>query len=127
MADLLARAKAEGWKRAVVTNTPRLNAHAMLEAIWLEAYFDVIVIGEECPRSKPDPYPYQEAMRQLDVTPNRAIAFEDSPSGTRSARSSGAFTVGIRSSLSDHALRQACAQLTIDDFTDPALGRLLGA
>lgn len=122
---LVARAVTEGWPRAVVTNAMRLNAEAMLEAIGLRDAFDVIVIGEECPRGKPDPYPYQEAMRQLGVTPNRAIAFEDSPSGARAARSAGAHTVGIRSGLDDHALRQAGAHITIQDFNDPALTQIL--
>ena len=68
-----------------------------------------------------------EAMRQLGVTPNQCIAFEDSPSGARSARSSGAHTVGLRSRLDAHSLRQAGAHLTLPDFTDPALPPLLGA
>lgn len=122
---LVARAVAEDWPRAIVTNAMRLNAEAMLGAIGLRDAFDVIVIGEECPRGKPDPYPYQEAMRQLGVTPNQAIAFEDSPSGARAARSSGAYTVGIRSGLGDHALRQAGAHVTMQDFTDPALPDIL--
>lgn len=122
---LVARAVAEDWPRAIVTNAMRLNAEAMLGAIGLRDAFDVIVIGEECPRGKPDPYPYQEAMRQLGVTPNQAIAFEDSPSGARAARGSGAYTVGIRSGLGDHALRQAGAHVTMQDFTDPALPDIL--
>lgn len=122
---LVARAVAEDWPRAVVTNAMRLNAEAMLGAIGLRDAFDVIVIGEECPRGKPDPYPYQEAMRQLGVTPNQAVAFEDSPSGTRAARRSGAYTVGIRSGLDDHTLRQAGAHVTLQDFTDPALPDIL--
>ena len=97
----------------------------MLGAIGLRQHFEVIVIGEECPRGKPDPYPYQEAMRQLGVTPDQAVAFEDSPSGTRAARSSGAYTVGIRSGLDDHSLRQAGAHVTLQDFTDPALSDVL--
>ena len=64
-------------------------------------------------------------MRRLGVTPNRAVAFEDSPSGLRAARGSGAYAVGIRSSLGDHPLRQAGAHLTLEDFTDPALEHAL--
>ncbi|TNF19915.1 MAG: HAD family phosphatase [Rhodobacteraceae bacterium] len=122
---LVARAVAEDWPRAIVTNAMRPNAEAMLGAIGLRDAFEVIVIGEECPRGKPDPYPYQEAMRQLGVTPNQAIAFEDSPSGARAARGSGAYTVGIRSGLDDHGLRQAGAHVTMQDFTDPALPAIL--
>ncbi|WP_102224538.1 HAD family hydrolase [Acidimangrovimonas sediminis] len=127
LSALLARAEAEGWRRAIVTNAPPANAEATLEATGLARHFDLIVSGAALGRSKPDPFPYQEAMRHLGVTPDRAIAFEDSPSGARAARRSGAFTVGVRSSLSDQDLRQAGAHLTIQDFTDPALEPLLGA
>ncbi|SIS77402.1 haloacid dehalogenase superfamily, subfamily IA, variant 3 with third motif having DD or ED [Roseivivax lentus] len=120
-AALMTRATAAGWSIAIVTNAPRDNAHAMLSALGLSDHAQELVIGGECARAKPDPLPYQEAMRRLGVTPDRALAFEDSPSGARAARGSGAYTIGIRSSLDDHALRQAGAHLTLEDFTDPAL------
>lgn len=122
---LLDRARDEGLGLAVVTNAMRLNAEAMLEAIGLRDRFGVIVIGEECAQGKPHPAPYLEAMRQLDVPPDHAIAFEDSPSGIRAARASGAYTVGLRSSLDDAALRAAGAHQSIQDFTDPAMQTLL--
>ncbi|WP_238366117.1 HAD family hydrolase [Mesobacterium pallidum] len=118
---LIDRSEAEGWSRAIVTNAMRLNAEAMLEAIGERHRFDTLVIGEECARAKPHPDPYLAAMQALGVAPDRAIAFEDSPSGLRAAAASGAFTVGIRSSLDDAALKAAGAALTIQDFTDPAL------
>ncbi|WP_172295715.1 HAD family phosphatase [Pseudoruegeria sp. HB172150] len=127
VASLLERAEAEGWKKAVVTNAMRPNAEAMLEAIGLRRHFEVLVIGEECPRGKPDPYPYAEAMRQLGVMSEQCIAFEDSPSGVRSAAAAGAYTVGVRSALTDEALRAAGARMTIKDFNDPALEPLLDA
>ncbi|SFQ27579.1 beta-phosphoglucomutase [Roseivivax halotolerans] len=118
---LMRRARGAGWAVGVVTNAPRANADAMLGALGLAELVDTLVIGDECPKSKPDPYPYQEALRRLDVSPTLALAFEDSPSGARAARGSGAYTIGIRSSLDDRALRQAGAHLTIEDFNDPAL------
>lgn len=122
---LIDRAKAAGWGLAVVTNAMRLNAEASLSAIGLRDAFETIVIGEECPRGKPDPFPYVEAMRQLGEPPAQCIAFEDSPSGLAAARASGAYTVGIRSSLDDPSLRAAGAQITLQDFNDPALSDIL--
>ncbi|SMX28258.1 Phosphorylated carbohydrates phosphatase [Pelagimonas phthalicica] len=123
--DLVARAQRNNWGLAVVTNAMRLNAEAMLEAIGLSTAFDVIVIGEECPKGKPDPAPYTIAMQQLGVNPDRCIAFEDSPSGMRAAAASGAYPVGIRSSLSDTDLRAAGAQDSLEHFNDPALAHIL--
>lgn len=113
------------WSKAVVTNAPRVNAEAMLAAIGLRDHFSVLVIGDECVKGKPDPEPYQEAMRQLGVVPQDCVAFEDSPSGIRSASGSGAYTIGLRSLLGDDALRAAGADLTIQDFNDAALTAVL--
>ncbi len=124
-AALVERAQAEDWALAVVTNANRINAEAMLEAIGLRAAFEVVIIGEECVRAKPDPEPYLAALRALDVRPEHALAFEDSPSGLRAAAGSGAYTVGIRSGLTDDALRAHGAHATLQDFNDPALEAIL--
>lgn len=122
---LIARAKAAGWGLAVVTNAPRANAEAMLAAIGLRDAFKIMIIGEECPRGKPHPDPYQAGMRALGLAPEHCIAFEDSPSGLRSAAAAGLRVVGIRSSLNDAALRAAGADLSLRDFADPALDAVL--
>ncbi|SFR03727.1 HAD family hydrolase [Poseidonocella sedimentorum] len=121
----LATRSAEGWPMAVVTNAMRANAEAMLAAIGERARFDTVVIGEECPRPKPHPDPYRIAAEALGVAPERAIAFEDSPSGLRSAKTAGCLVIGIASSLSPAALRDAGADHAIADYTDPALPGIL--
>jgi beta-phosphoglucomutase len=125
LVDLLDRADAMGWLRAVVTNAPRDNAEAMLAAIGLRQRFETVIIGDECARGKPDPAPYLAGMQALGVGPDRCIAFEDSPSGITAAAASGALTVGVRSSLDDTALRRAGADASIADFADPILPGLL--
>ncbi len=125
VSDLMDLAAARGWPMAVVTNAMRPNAEAMLGAVGLAHHIDTLVIGEECARGKPDPLPYQTAMDRLGVAPAQCIAFEDSPSGVRAAAASGARTIGVRSSLGDAELRAAGAHITIQDFTDPALGKEL--
>lgn len=118
---LMAWAAAEGAGIAVVTNAPRTNAEAMLAAIGLGPRIHTLVIGEECARPKPDPLPYREAMARLGVTPAQSVAFEDSPSGLRAARGSGAHVVGLSTGLPSARLRDAGAHHVIADFTDPAL------
>ncbi|SPF80351.1 HAD family hydrolase [Pseudoprimorskyibacter insulae] len=124
---LLDLAEAKGWPMAVVTNAPRQNALAMLQAIGLKDRLPTLVIGDECDRGKPAPDPYLQAMNLLGLAPDQCIAFEDSPSGVQAAAAAGAFTIGVRSSLNDAALRAAGAHQTIQDFNDTALAALLGA
>lgn len=119
--ELLDLCDAKGWGRALVTNAPRVNADAMLDAIGLRDRFETLIIGEECERGKPDPAPYLAAMQATGSGPELSFAFEDSPSGMTAARGSGAFCVGLRSSLNDAELRAAGAHMTIDTFDDPLL------
>ncbi|MEM0946251.1 MAG: HAD family phosphatase [Pseudomonadota bacterium] len=120
--ELLSRAGRAGWSVAVVTNAPRMNAEASLDAIGLLGAFDTTVIGEECERGKPDPAPYLHALELLGATPENTIAFEDSASGIASAVGAGLRTIGLTSSLSDEALRAAGAAASIQNFHDTALG-----
>jgi HAD superfamily hydrolase (TIGR01509 family) len=122
---LLDWAEANAVATAVVTNAPRRNALAMLAAAGLAARLPALVIGEECPRPKPFPDPYQAAMSAVGATPSRSIAFEDSRSGIRAARAAGAHVFGMTTGLTPPELLQAGAHQTIADFTDPALWAFL--
>jgi HAD superfamily hydrolase (TIGR01509 family) len=118
---LLDWAELVGAGCAVVTNAPRDNAVAMLAAASLAHRLPTVVIGDECARPKPDPAPYRAAMAALGATPARSVAFEDSRSGLRAARSAGARVFGLTTGLASDELRAAGAHATIADFTDPAL------
>jgi beta-phosphoglucomutase len=118
---LLDWAEAEDVGCAVVTNAPRANAEAMLAAAGLASRLPTLVIGDELARQKPDPLPYREAMRLAGATPSRSVAFEDSGSGLRAARASGAYVFGMASGLAPDELRTAGAHQVIADFTDTAL------
>jgi beta-phosphoglucomutase len=118
---LLDWAERVGAGCAVVTNAPRDNAVAMLAAASLAHRLPTVVIGDECARPKPGPAPYRAAMAALGATPSRSVAFEDSRSGLRAARAAGARVFGMTTGLSPDELRDAGAQATIADFTDPSL------
>ena len=119
--ELLDWAEANSVGCAVVTNAPRQNAIAMLAAASLGHRLPTLVIGAECERPKPDPAPYLAGMKLLGATPSRSIAFEDSRSGLRAARSAGAHVFGMKTGLTADELLGAGAHTAIQDFTDPAL------
>lgn len=108
-----------GLRRALVSNAPRANALFLLER--LELSFDCVVLSEELPAGKPDPLPYRRALEQLGISPDEALAFEDSPSGVRSAVGAGIRTVALTTGHRPEALEQAGAFLSIANFTDPRL------
>lgn len=105
-------------KQAVVTNAPRANAEFMLEALGFTSVFPYVVLAEEAERGKPDPAPYLLALERLNVKSDRAIAFEDSPSGILSATGAGLYTIGVASTHAPQHLLDAGAQIAIADFTD---------
>ena len=125
--DILAWARTNQVPVGAVTNAPRLNAEHMLACLGLEHLIAGVVVGEELPRSKPDPLPYLTGAERLGLPPDRLIAFEDSRTGVRSAVAAGMVTVGLTTGLDAEALREVGATLAIDDYRDPALRRMLEA
>ncbi len=111
-------------KKAVVTNAPRLNAEFMLAGLGLTERFEFVILGEDLPRAKPDPLPYQTAIDRLILQPNEALVFEDSPSGIRAAVAAGIPTVGVASSHDPMMLAELGIKLAIKDFTDGRLQQL---
>ncbi|ABE34207.1 HAD hydrolase, IA, variant 3 family protein [Paraburkholderia xenovorans LB400] len=110
---------------AIVTNAPRQNAELMLNGLGLTECVDLLVIGDELARGKPDPLPYLTGLERLGGTARQAVAFEDSLSGIRSATGAGIYTLGISTGLPPGALRGAGAADVIDDFTAGAVWDIL--
>lgn len=118
---LLRRARAAGLALGVVTNAPRRNAAFMLEVLGLADAFDAIGLGEDAEAAKPDPAPYRAMLARLDVAPGAAVAFEDSPSGVRSAVGAGLEVVGLATTQAPATLLRAGAARVVEDFEDPGL------
>jgi HAD superfamily hydrolase (TIGR01509 family) len=120
-------ADANGVPYAVVTNAPRANAEMMLHGLKLDRRMTQLVIGDELERAKPDPLPYRTGLSKLGATAGKALAFEDSLPGIRSATGAGIATYGMRTGHPDAALLSAGAVAAITDFTDAGLWQRLEA
>ena len=114
-----------GIKKAVVTNAPEDNATYMLKILRLTDTFPTVIMAKDAPPGKPDPAPYQLALARLGVKSKNAIAIEDSAAGIRSAVGAGIYTIGITSSHPAQDLIAAGASMTIEDFNDPQLWKLI--
>jgi beta-phosphoglucomutase len=118
--------KEQGLKTGLVTNAPRKNVDFMLEILELAEIFDAVFVAESDVREgKPDPAIYKLALERLNITPETALAFEDSPSGIRSAVGAGIRTIGIASTHDPQKLYDLGAFKVIPDFTDLSLWSLL--
>jgi HAD superfamily hydrolase (TIGR01509 family) len=127
LAEVIQWATAQGMKQGVVTNAPTKNVYHVLKALHLEETFDQVVIADVLGVGKPDPAPYNHALQAFGLSPNQAIAFEDSPSGMRSAVGAGIPTVGIASTHDPQTLYALGAALVVPNFAAPELWQWLGA
>lgn len=123
--DFLAWVHEQNLKTGLVTNAPRENMEFMLNILKLSNYFDQVVLSDEVGIGKPDPAPYQYCLNQLNILAEEAIAFEDSPSGIRSAIAAGIQTVGVASTHDPNALKELGVFLVIDDFNSSELWQFL--
>ncbi|WP_113888956.1 HAD family hydrolase [Roseiarcus fermentans] len=124
-AALLDFADRLGLERAVVTNAPRANAEAVLAALGLADRLGIVIVGAELERAKPDPLPYLRGLELTGAVAARSVAFEDSPTGVRSAAAAGLAVVGLATSLDERALIEAGALFGVADFADPRIVALI--
>jgi len=97
---------------AVASGARHVEVDAILRGVGLRDAFTAIVGAEDAPRTKPDPAPYLEAVRQLAATgralaPADCVAIEDSVPGIASALASGMKVVGVAHSYPAEKIRAA--------------------
>jgi beta-phosphoglucomutase-like phosphatase (HAD superfamily) len=96
VAQLLDDALAAGCRLAIASTTTAVNIDALLGATLGPRgldMFSVIACGDQVRAKKPAPDIYRLALANLGLTPERAIAFEDSPNGLAAANAAGLRTV----------------------------------
>jgi beta-phosphoglucomutase family hydrolase len=111
---------AKGVRVAVVSSSK--NAEEVLTAAGIRDRFDVVMDGVIAERdglaSKPAPDVFVEGARMLGVEPARSAAIEDATSGARSASAGGfALVVGVDRGVGAEALREAGADVVVDDLS----------
>ena len=102
---------------AAVTNATPKNVEAMLDAIGAAEYFPDPLYGNEVENQKPAPDPYEHALDSLELAGKKVVAFEDSPTGAKSAKRAGCNVMGVATTHPHADLKDAGADYVIDDFT----------
>ena len=74
-----------------------------------------VLTAEDARRSKPAPDCYLAAAERLGADISKCIVFEDSPSGLAAGRASGAFVIGVCTSLAATEIEPLC-DMYIEDF-----------
>lgn len=116
---LIAALAEQGMRMAVVSASA--NASAVLAAAGVADYFTDMVDGVVATalglRGKPEPDPFLEASRRLDVEPGRAVVVEDAVAGIQAGVAGGfGAVIGVDRHSDPATLTEAGATLVVSDL-----------
>lgn len=115
--EFLKRLKTDGLKLAVCSSSR--NAGAALWTLGLMPYFDAVIEGGAVALPKPAPDIFLLGARELSLSPEECIVFEDAESGVVAALAAGMTCIGVGA---DEDL--AAAHLCVTSYSSPALAWL---
>jgi HAD superfamily hydrolase (TIGR01509 family) len=123
--DLLDAVDALGLPRAIVSNS---------RSAWVRRYSAQCGVGDgwstvrcadgDPTRAKPNPALYLAALEELSVQPERALVFEDSPSGVHAAKAAGTKCVAVANPITRN-LDLDEADLRFNSFEHVELSQIL--
>jgi len=116
--EYLAYADEHDLRLGIVSSASKWWIDMHLERLERAHHFDLILAaGPSKERAKPAPTLYLEALAELGLAEDEAIAFEDSPNGIRAAVAAGIFTVAVPNEVTrDYDLGEA--DLVLDSLAD---------
>ena len=80
------------------------NSMLILNNLGLADYFDAIVDGNKVSKAKPDPEVFLLAAKEMNLTPDECVVFEDAQAGIEAAKAGNmkVIAVGSEENLSDY-------------------------
>jgi beta-phosphoglucomutase len=105
---------ANGVKLGVATSAPLLNLELILSKVPIKQYLGSLLASEHVKKHKPDPEVYLTSAKNLGLTPQQCVVFEDSFSGVSAGLNAGMKVVGVLSSHSKDELPPC--NLYVDDY-----------
>ena len=80
---------------ALSTNSPASFVYPALESSGIGRYFDSIATADDVKKRKPDPELVESTLQRLEVSPARALVFEDQLIGIEAAQAAGAAVLAV--------------------------------
>jgi HAD superfamily hydrolase (TIGR01509 family) len=78
---------------AIVTSCNKSAAEFILKKTTLDKFVNILIASEDCSKHKPNPEPYLNAIKELNLKQKDCIIFEDSYSGYISAKNTGVYKI----------------------------------
>lgn len=106
--------KNNGTKIGVATSAPYANLELILSKVPIRNLLGSIMASEDVKKHKPDPEVYLTSAKNLGISPDQCIVFEDSFSGVSAALNAGMKVVGVLTSHTKEELPPC--DLYIEDY-----------
>ena len=87
--------KLKGYKKGIITNTPKECAFQILKKFDIERYFDIVITSDEVYKAKPSPEIVLKACELLGVKPRDVVLIGDTNSDVKAGRAAGCIVVGV--------------------------------
>ncbi len=124
--ELIEEATTRGVRLAIASSSEREWVVGHLAGIGLLDRFEVIACAEDVAATKPAPDLYETALGSMGVSPDRAIAFEDSVHGVAAAKAAGLFCIAVPNRVTRH-LAFPAADLVVETLAGRALTEFVEA
>jgi HAD superfamily hydrolase (TIGR01509 family) len=124
----LVRGLQERMPLAIASGARHVEIEEILDKGGLRDAFAAVVGADDVRRTKPDPEPYLEALRQLrratpDLEASQCMALEDTPPGIAAARGAGMIVIGVAHTYD--APRLAAAHRVVESLREVSAEALL--
>jgi HAD superfamily hydrolase (TIGR01509 family) len=84
-----------GYRKAIITNTPKDCTKQLLQKFDISEFFEAIVTSDDVTHAKPDPEIVFKACEVLKVEPSTVMLIGDTTSDVKAGRAAGCTVVGI--------------------------------
>jgi beta-phosphoglucomutase len=91
--NLLKEAHASSLTLALVTSSEKVVTEELLRMGEVRNFFSHVITRDDCPKHKPDPWPYHHALKLTNHMKENVLIFEDSDVGISAALGSGSHVV----------------------------------
>ena len=93
---LIKRLYDAGIPLAIASSSSNKDIAKVVDALEIRPYFQALVSGEDCERSKPFPDVFLKAAKAINVEPAQALVIEDAVNGVKAAKAAGTKCIGFQ-------------------------------
>ena len=112
----LSKVKSKGIRLAIGSAAPPENVDFALDNLGIRPFFEIIRHSDHVSKGKPDPEIYSSIMRDMDLSPDSCLIFEDSVVGAQAGVSAGADVVVITTTHEEHEFSHLPIKAFIKDY-----------